>query len=177
MSSKQLEKRIYRLPNADKQDHETWYQGRDLLNLPTPYRIGLMAPPNRGKSTMIKNILLRANPKFDTIVLIHPDAESEEYKDVKAIVLDHIPDPTEWNYKGKTLCIVDDIELKLMDKKQKSNLDCLFGYVSTHRNVLCIITSQDGYNIPPSVRRNLNVYIIWKTPDIQSVSALVRKAV
>ena len=130
MTSKQLDKRIYRLPNLDKKDHENWTPDRDILNLPSPYRIGLMAPPNRGKSTMIKNILLRADPPFDTIVLIHPDAESDEYKDVKAIVLDYIPEPSEWNYKGKTLCIVDDIELKLMDKKQKSNLDRLFGYVT-----------------------------------------------
>ena len=36
--------------------------------------------------------------------------------------------------------------------------------VSTHKNVSCMITSQDGYNIPPSVRRNLNANVIWKLP-------------
>jgi hypothetical protein len=34
MSSKQLEKRIYRLPNADKHDHKSWTPGRDILNVP-----------------------------------------------------------------------------------------------------------------------------------------------
>jgi hypothetical protein len=176
MTERKLEKRIYKLPNADKKNHEVWYPGRDLLNIPAPYRIGLMAPPNRGKSTLIKNILLRADPLFNNIILIHPDQESDEYSDVRATVMNTIPAPEDWKYEGKTLCIVDDIELKLLDKTQKSNLDRLFGYVSTHKNVSCMITSQDGYNIPPSVRRNLNVYVIWKTPDIQAVSGLIRKA-
>ena len=40
----------------------------------------------------------------------------------------------------------------------------------------CIITSQCGYNIPPSTRRNLNVYVFWKSPDGQAVAGLLRKA-
>jgi hypothetical protein len=52
----------------------------------------------------------------------------------------------------------------------------LFGYVSTHCGVSCIITSQDGYSIPVTVRRNLNVYVFWKSPDRQAVAGLLRKA-
>jgi hypothetical protein len=88
MTDKKLEKRIYKLPNADKKNHEIWFPGRDLLNIPGPYRVGLLGRPNSGKSTMIKNILLRADPQFDNIILIHPDGEdNKEYSDVRSCKL------------------------------------------------------------------------------------------
>ena len=70
---------------------------------------------------------------------------------------------------------IDDVELKLLDKKQKSHLDRLFGFVSTHRNVSCIITSQCAFNIPVSIRRNLNVFILWNSPDKSAVDTLMRR--
>jgi ABC-type cobalamin/Fe3+-siderophores transport system ATPase subunit len=176
MTERKLEKRIYKLPNADKKNHEVWYPNRDLLNIPGPYRIGLLGRPNSGKSTMIKNILLRADPQFDNIILIHPDGEdNKEYSDVRAKCLSEFPSPDEWKSDGKTLCIIDDVELKLLDKKQKSNLDRLFGYVSTHKNVSCIITSQCAFNIPVSIRRNLNVFILWNSPDKLAIDTLMRR--
>jgi hypothetical protein len=140
-----------------------------------------MARPNSGKSNFIFNLILQAHPEYEQVILIHPDEHSKEYERVHAIVRKDIPAPEEWqtitnNAEKKTICIIDDLEIKLIDKKQKSNLDRLFGYVSTHCGVSCIITSQDGYSIPVTVRRNLNVYIFWKSPDSQAVAGLLRKA-
>lgn len=180
---KKLEQRLYILPNADKSWHETWGPrgSRSLLNIPWPFRLALMARPNSGKSNFIFNLILQADPTYEQIILIHPDENSIEYKRVNAEVRSTIPDPEEWSLMTKkseikTLCIIDDIELKLLDKKQRSNLDRLFGYVSTHCGVSVIITSQDGYSIPVTVRRNLNVYVFWKSPDTQAVAGLIRKA-
>jgi len=178
-----LEQRLYVLPNSDKKWHESWRDipNRSLLNIPWPFRLALMARPNSGKSNFIFNLILQAYPEYEQVILIHPDEHSKEYQRVHAIVRKDIPDPEEWqkitnNAEKKTICIIDDLELKLLDKKQKSNLDRLFGYVSTHCGVSCIITSQDGYSIPVTVRRNLNLYVFWKSPDRQAVAGLLRKA-
>lgn len=179
VKAKKLKPRIYVLKNADKSFHEKWEPERDLLNFPHPYRLALMARPNSGKSNFIKNIIIRASPPFRNIILLHPDGKSNEYDDVNADVRSELPAPEAWGEltgNRKTLCIVDDIEIKLLPKNQRSNLDRLFGYVSTHKNVSVIITSQCGYNIPVSVRRNLNLYCFWKSPDVQSVTGLMRKA-
>lgn len=179
----ELEQRLYVLPNSDKKWHESWsdINNRSLLNFPWPFRLALMARPNSGKSNFIFNLILQAHPEYEQVILIHPDEHSKEYERVHAIVRKDIPAPEEWqtitnNAEKKTICIIDDLEIKLIDKKQKSNLDRLFGYVSTHCGVSCIITSQDGYSIPVTVRRNLNVYIFWKSPDSQAVAGLLRKA-
>jgi hypothetical protein len=180
---KKLEQRLYILPNADKSWHESWGPrgSRGLLNLPWPFRLALMARPNSGKSNFIFNLILQAEPTYEKIILIHPDENSIEYKRVNAEVRQTVPDPEEWSEltnkaEIKTLCIIDDIELKLLDKKQRSNLDRLFGYVSTHCGVSVVITSQDGYSIPVTVRRNLNVYVFWKSPDTLAVAGLIKKA-
>jgi hypothetical protein len=53
---------------------------------------------------MIKNILLRAEPSFNNIILIHPDGEdNKEYSNVRANCSSEFPSPDEWKSDhGKT---------------------------------------------------------------------------
>ena len=44
--------------NADKDFHESWYRGRNALNIPHPWRAVILGKPNSGKSTVIKNLLI-----------------------------------------------------------------------------------------------------------------------
>ena len=133
-NNKALPRRIIPIANADKEFHEEWKANRDPLNLPHPFRAVLLGQPNTGKTTLVKNILLRAQPEFKEMFLIHCDSEyTKEYDDVgKAVqVLSEIPPPNWWEGKVKTLVILDDLEYKGMGKEQKQNLDRLFGYCST----------------------------------------------
>jgi ABC-type cobalamin/Fe3+-siderophores transport system ATPase subunit len=180
---KRKKKRRQKLPNEliiidnpDKTFHEHWSERRNLLNIPHPFRAVLLGPPNVGKTTVIKNILVRAKPAFEEIFVIHADPEyTQEYDDIDAQMLDEIPSPTEWEGEVKTLVILDDLEYKQMDKLQKKNLDRLFGYVSTHKNISVMLTSQDAFNVPPIVRRTSNLWILWKSPDMDSMATVARK--
>lgn len=173
-----LPKEILHIKNADKGFHEKWTKGRDPLNIPHPFRCVLMGKPNSGKSTIIKNLILRALPEFEKVIIVHCDPENtREYDDLgeNIIMLGDIPSPEEWNAQEKTLCILDDIELTKLPKDQKRCLSRLFGYVSTHKNVSVCLTSQDCFSIDPLVRRCSNLWVIWKPTDLDAFNMIGKK--
>ena len=173
-----LPNKIIPLPNPDKAFHEKWYEGRNMLNIPHPFRCVCLGPPNVGKTTIVKNLLLRAKPEFEEVVVIHCDGGyTKEYNDLGDSVemLSEIPAPEDWEGETKTLVVLDDLEFKGMNKDQKRNLDRLFGYVSTHKNISCILCSQDAFNVPPIVRRCSNLWVLWRCPDLDAMSVCARK--
>lgn len=173
-----LPDKILPLPNPDKEFHEKWYKGRNKLNIPHPFRCVCLGPPNVGKTTIVKNLLLRADPPFEEVVVIHCDSGyTQEYDDVgdNIEILSEIPAPEDWEGRVKTLVVLDDLEFKGMNKIQKKNLDRLFGYVSTHKNISCILCSQDPFNVPPIVRRCSNLWVLWRCPDLDAMATCARK--
>ena len=125
---------------------------------------------------VIKNLLLRADPPFEEIMLVHCNAEyTKEYDDIDVKILAEIPAPKDFEGEQKTLVIIDDIDLTSLSKQQKGCLDRLFGSVSTHMNVSVHLTSQDPFNIPASVRRCSNVFVLYKSPDLDSMACVSRK--
>lgn len=176
MSKMRLPNKLFMLPNADKSFHEKWYEGRNKLNFPHPWRGVFLGPPNVGKTTTIKHIILRAKPQFEEVVVIHCDADyTKEWDDIDCEMLKEIPAPEDWEGRVKTLVILDDIEYKGMDKTQKRNLDRLFGFVSTHKHISVALTSQDPFNVPPIVRRCSNLWVLWRCPDLDAMSVVARK--
>lgn len=165
------------IPNKDKAFHEKWYPNRNALDFPHPFRMLCLGPPNVGKSMTIKNIISRCDPDFEKIIVIHCDPEhTSEYSEVdKGNIIGEIPAPSEWDGAVKTLVILDDLDFKRMSKEQGSNLDRLFGYASTHKNISCILCSQDPFNVPTGVRRCANVFVLWRCPDIDSMARTARK--
>ena len=163
---------ILPFPNTDKDFHEKWDEERDLLSFPHPFRAVLLGPPNSGKSTIVKNLLLRGEPDFAKMYVIHADVDgTSEYDDCKAVLLPEIPEPQDWPNDGeKKLVVVDDIDVKRLGRQQMTALDRLFGYVSTHKNISCILCSQDVFNVPAGVRRCANLWVLWKTPDTHALS-------
>tara|TARA_R110001606_G_scaffold156605_1_gene299388 strand:+ start:2176 stop:2841 length:666 start_codon:yes stop_codon:yes gene_type:complete len=169
-------KKIIGLDNPDKTFHEEWSKSRDLLNFPHPFRAVMLGTPNCGKGNFIKNIIIRAKPEFEEIYCIHCDAEyTKEWEDIGAVMLDEIPDPKAWEGKVKTLVVIDDYELQGLSKIQKHNLDRLFGFVSTHKNISVCLALQDAFSVPPIVRRCSNIFVLWKVADLDSMSRIARK--
>ena len=175
-SKKQLPNELIITPNKDKEFHEKWSPKRNILDIPHPFRCCLLGSPGVGKGVCVKNMIVRAKPEFEEIYIIHPDAEyTKEWEDVDAFMLSEIPSPSEFEGKVKTLIVIDDLELKNLSKEQKTNLDRLFGYVSTHKNISVMCTLQDAFNCPPSVRRCTNLFILWRVTDMDSLAMLSRK--
>ena len=174
-----LPNKILPIKNADKAFHEKWYKNRNLLNVPHPFRAVLLGPPNTGKTTIVKNIILRSHPPFQEVFVIHCDGGyTKEYEDLGETVqmLDEIPCPEDWTGEVKTLVVLDDLEFKGMAKTQKRNLDRLFGYVSTHKNISVCLCSQDPFNVPPIVRRCSNIFVLWRSHDLDAMAMCARKS-
>ena len=77
-------KEIVSIRCADKRCQEKWDEkrARDLANFPSPARILLIGSCGVGKSTVIKNLILHARPRFEQVYLIHEDAHAtKEYDD------------------------------------------------------------------------------------------------
>lgn len=179
-----LPQQLIVMENPDKIFHEKWYSGRNIVDIIHPFRCVCFGPPNVGKSTVVKNILLRAgsgdsrkNSKpFEEVFVIHCDPDyTKEYNDIDCEMLTEIPSPDQWQGDVKTLVVLEDLELKLLDKQQKRALDRLFGYVSTHKNISVICCSQDFVNIPPSCRRCANFWVIWKHTDTDAMGTIARR--
>jgi hypothetical protein len=178
-----LPEKVIVFPNEDKSFHEKWDSKRGMADIPHPFRILLASTPNSGKSNLIKNLVIQSsetNP-FMRIILIHPDVNyTKEYTmfdDLNLIKLDHFPPPNSPYFDGqlKTLVIIDDYDIEhTANKEQKHNLDRLFGYVSTHKNLSILIAIQDVYSSPPAVRRMINGIILWKV-DMRSVIDIMNK--
>lgn len=178
---KQLPNKIIPLGNKDKKFQEKWSDipNRNMLNFPHSFRMVVFSNPDCGKTTDVKNILIRAEPPFQRLYIVHIDGEyTKEYDDVDGEFLDEIPSPDDseiFDGEEKTLIILEDLEFKFMNKEQKRRLDRLYGYVSTHKNVSVILLAQDGFNVPPCVRRMSNIYILGKSNDMDSFNMLARK--
>ena len=181
--TKRLPKKIIAFPNRDKEFHETWQDGDDELNFPHPFRCVLTGRPNSGKMTVVKNILIRQNPPFEKLVIVYPDGKqgTEEYDDIEGDDISYenaIPSTDFFEAAGKgpkTLVIIDDFELKNLDKTARANLDRLCGHVSTHRGVSVMLCSQDYYNVPAIARRCANLFVLWKPRDIASMNTVAQR--
>ena len=173
---KKLPTTLIPFPNVDKKWHEKWGEGRDLINFPHPFRGVLLGPPNSGKSTCVKNILIRADPPFEVMTVIHADPEnSHKYDDTDAKVIGTITKPEEWSGVKKSLVVIDDIDVARLHREQATALDRLFGYVSTHKNISVFLCSQDPFNVPALVRRCATLWILWPMTDVSSVRACAKK--
>jgi len=179
MKKVKLPNELIIIKNKDKGFHEKWKKGRHRMNIIHPFRSVLLGPPNSGKGMVVKNLIIYADPPFEDIIVIHPDGDyTQEWDDCveRDSILRDIPAPDEFEGEVKTLVIIDDVDVSSLSKEQNSNLDRLFGYVSTHKNVSVCVMSQDPFNIPPIVRRCSNLWVLWKSPDLDSMAQVSRKS-
>lgn len=176
-TSEGLPERLLPFPNKDKDFHEHWFPGRDLANFPHPFRMISSGPPGSGKSTGIKNIIVRADPPFQLIVLVSPDPDfSKEYSDIEHISETECPPPEAFPGHIKTLVIMEDLGYGLMNKKQCYNVDRLFGYASTHKNISVMLACQDPIECPKSARRTSNVFVLARSPDVSATARMAQRA-
>jgi hypothetical protein len=175
-----LPNKLIHIKNADKSNHEKWYTGRNLANFPKPFQMILTGSCNSGKTNTLKNIILRARPLFDKIIVIHADANTKEYDDLdveddcffgnsEIPQLDFFEDKDE---NEKWLCIIEDAEFTKANEKE---LSMLFRYISTHKNVSIMLSYQDFVNVPKIARRLANVFVLWKMRDLNQLAIIEKR--
>jgi hypothetical protein len=174
---KRLPNKILPIPCSDKVGWtEAWHPGRNLLNIPHSWRGIFCGPPSSGKSTTIKNIILRANPPFDDVTVVHYSADStSEWDDIGATIISEVPDPHDIDPEGKKLLIFEDLDLSGLTKVDFGRLNRLFGYSSSHCNLSLALTCQNAFDCPPCVRRVANLFILYKQPDMVAMSQLATR--
>lgn len=170
-----LPNKMLLIKSSDKEFHEKWHRNRNMLNFPHPCRYVIFGTPNSGKTLTIKNILLRAEPPYERIMVLHADPEAKEYEDIEAEVVQEIPHFSDWDGLQKTAFIIDDSEISNLSKEQKINLDRLCGYCSTHKNISVFISTQDLFSIPIIARKCSNVIFAWRVLDLDQLNTIGRR--
>ena len=183
--------------NADKSKDEKWSPERDLFNIPSPCRILVASKPGGGKTNFILNFLLKQNPPFKHIYLMHPDLRASgdtdtddeddvdeyngvvnEYKLIDFTPLYFIPKPTSFrdDKNEKKILIIDDVDIKILSKEDKKNLGKICSFASSHYNMTVIITSQDVFHqVMPSIVRFCNVFVVYPYPSINYNQMLLNR--
>jgi len=182
-----MSNKLIAFANADKSQQEKWKPGRDWLNIPASFRGIFCGPPSSGKSTIVKNLIIKAKPMYKKVIVVHYGADAEgggtddyaEFQDddgFSVVGLEDLPDPRKINEKKeKMMLILEDIPLSHLNKVQKQMLDRLYGYASSHRHVTVITCAQDAFDVPVGARRCSNLFILWRQPDLLVLSNMASR--
>ena len=104
---------------------------------------------------------------------------SEDYDDIiddeNIWMQDEIPDSDTFSKENINLCIMDEVVVNKLNKEQEKRLNKLFTYVSSHKRCTVILCGHDYSQIPPPVRRSVDVFIVWKLHDYESQKQLCKK--
>jgi len=167
------------------------------IEIPRDKFVVLTGLSGSGKSSLVANLILRADPPFVKLVVVHPDNESADYDeffngddpdDESVVIRQDIPTLAEFNAYVKEnedengepqpICVVlDDIEYETMKKDQKKSLDHLMRYVSSHKNITVYVTSQYFFLLPIIIRRNTNVLFFTGSFLDKGEQAIVAKKI
>lgn len=168
-------KKIFAIPCPDKLGQETWNAGRSLMNIPCPARIALIGPPNSGKTSLVKNLILHAEPCYNLIMLRASIPGSREYEDVKAKSLEAVPNMEDLEGDIKKVMIIEDCKLKTFPKDERAHISNLLSYGSSHCGITVIICCQSLTDIPIELRRCINLYVLFKPNNMNDCEIIARQ--
>lgn len=168
------------IKNADKQNMEGWYEGRRITNFPSSTVFILTGNRSTGKTSTIKNLIIRQDPEFEEVFIKSRDPECKEYEDMLRSKHVHILEDLEQLRSAprqtKKLVILEDLSFMGMSVKEKDEMHGLVTHMVSHRNTSVMITCHDYMALDPLYRRMADVTVIFKQNDPTLVELTLRKA-
>ena len=142
------------------------------LSMPRRSRIAICSPPGHGKTSLVKNLLIRSRSDHDpwqAVVVIHGCGEyTQEWNKVKHLKTSfQEADEQFWaalskkHSGGPIACIVDDMNYADLSPKERSNAYKLVQFVCTHMNVTAFLVSHSWVQLIPRLRRACDVVVLW----------------
>jgi hypothetical protein len=140
----------------------------------------IVGNPGVGKTSLILNIIVEQTPKFTEIYLIHLDCEhTKEYDRLQPTgKMNDIPSIDFWNDvcerspAAKRLVILDDLEFQKCGPERLRHLAQLMRYVSTHKGMSVLISSQSYFDLPPILRKMSNMLAIYKPNSLSELTCI-----
>lgn len=170
---------------SDKDSIEQWRENRHPLNLTRPYRAVICGPPGSSKTSIIKSLIIHADPLFDRGYLWHPDPEATttgEYQDCGLELLkDNKLPPTKFWFdsnkeKRQHVLVIDDIDTNDLSREQRSLFDRLVSTASSHCGLTVILASQVFFNIPVVARKTASLFVLFKpVSEEQDLKAMSKR--
>ena len=168
---------IVAVPNLDKGGHHRGAKKPGLY--PShPARVIFSGGGGCGKGVTTKNLLARASPPFDRIVIWHYDTETLEFDDCEpSDVVTELPDDPAsfWDRDQKNLIICDEIPWEQLGKTGCMKAGRLVQYVASHYNLTVYILHQSFVSIPTPIRRAAGWWVLWGSVDNVSVRDISAK--
>lgn len=180
-----MPKKIIVFENKDKDPtKEEWNEKRmkNPANKPSPFRWIIAGGVSRGKTNLIKNVLINQKPRWTRICLLHHCINEDgsiltrEYEDIDGLeYLTDIPDKTFFTNEDKNLLIIDDMDFGSLNKEQMNKMIMLFRYISSHQRVSILCSIQDYYMLPIELRKLSNIITLYKPNDWSSLTSICKK--
>jgi hypothetical protein len=165
--------------NEDKDCFKEPIDHKNIINWCRGYKLLIAGSPNRGKTNVLKNILLAQKPVYDKIIVCHLDKNTKEYSDIECELIDS---PLDIDLEAlsdtsvKTAIIFEDVDFTSFNKREKDVILRVFRYYSSHCGVNVHIISQTYFNgVPVQLRRLIDILIFYKTDDKTTIKAIASR--
>ena len=136
-------------------------------SMPRGSRIAVVSDPGRGKSSFVKNCIVRSAP-WAAVYVIHGMADSQEYDLIEHTKLtfeeatpEYFAAEAKKHNKAPCAIIVDDYAYADMNKKEKANAYKMVQHTCTHLNFTCWLASHSLTQLVPRLRRACDIMCVW----------------
>lgn len=168
-----MQHKIHVFENKDKGPIQEDHDMDNLLNYKRGFRALYIGLPNSGKTNVIFNTILNQRPIFDRVILVPLDRSTKEYDHVNAQIceVDDLVKEGMPKYDAeKILIVLEDIAFSDWSRKQMNEIGKYLRYQCSHNGTSLIISLQNMFSCPPSIRRLCTHITLFKTPSRKTAS-------
>ena len=172
MSQRKTLPTVIAVESEDKKGYDKTPPQDHPCSMPRRSRVALCAPPGHGKTSLIKNLLIRSRSDDDpwaaVVVITGVGDYCKEWDKVVHTKTDFSEADEKWwaamskKHDEKPIaCIVDDMNYSDMKPKERSNSYSLMQFVCTHMNVTAFLASHSWVQLIPRLRRACDIVVLW----------------